>query len=123
MTDPLGLDAGAEALAFFAGAADGLTGGVSSMIFGAFVPGYDCFIQEHNTAFQVGSVTAQVVAAVVTVVATGGVGLLAVAGRYIAANGVKAAAKVPMGLRPEPTTVELYGCAGQSIYRDLQPNR
>ena len=46
-TDPMGLDAGEEIGAFLLGALDGVTGGLSSMVLEAAVPGYDCFIKAH----------------------------------------------------------------------------
>ena len=95
-TDPSGLDWQEELLAVGAGAADGLTGGLSSMILSAAVPGYDCFIQEHNTAFQVGSIVTQVAVAVVMIVGTAGAGAVLVAARYAAAAGIKAAVKTAL---------------------------
>ena len=92
-TDPSGLDWQDEVAAFGLGALDGATMGASSMLLSATVPGYDCFIQQHNTAFQVGSVVTQVVVAVVTIVATAGAGTVLVAARYAAQLGVRAALK------------------------------
>ena len=89
-TDPTGLDFGENLAAFGAGFLDGLTGGVSSMVLELTVPGYDAFIKSHNTAFQIGSVSAQVIVAVVQIVGTAGVGAIAVAGRYLVAAGAKA---------------------------------
>ena len=94
LSDPLGLDAGAEVLAFFAGALDGATGGISSMILGAVVPGYDCFIKSHDTAFQIGSVVAQVAVAAVMIVGTLGAGSVLVAARYVGMAGLKAGVKL-----------------------------
>ena len=95
-TDPTGLDAGEEVLAFLAGAADGASGGASSMLLGAFLPGYDCFIQAHNTAFQVGSIVTQVAVAVITIVGTAGAGAVLIAAKYAAVVGIKVAAKAAL---------------------------
>jgi len=92
-TDPSGLDWQDEVAAFGLGALDGATMGASSMLLSATVPGYDCFIQQHNTAFQVGSVVTQVVVAVVTIVGTAGAGTVLVAARYAAQLGVRVALK------------------------------
>jgi RHS repeat-associated protein len=77
-TDPTGLDwlsdFGAEAGAFGLGALDGLTMGISSMILSAAVPGFDCFVQQHNVAFTSGSVVAQVVQFAAIAVGTLGAG-------------------------------------------------
>lgn len=92
LTDPSGL-AAAEVGAFFLGALDGLTGGISSAILEEAVPGYDCFIKAHNTAFTAGSVIAQVAVAVVTIVGTAGAGALLIAAKYAVTAGVRAGIK------------------------------
>jgi hypothetical protein len=82
--------------AFLLGGLDGATGGLSSMILGATVPGYDCFIKAHDTAFQAGSVIAQVVVVAVMIVGTLGAGTLLVAAKYLATAGIKAAIKTAL---------------------------
>ena len=106
-TDPLGLDwlsdVGETVTAVGAGALDGITGGASSMIFNALVPGYDCFIQKNNTAFQVGSVAAQVIEAAI-MVATVVVSLGAAAPAAMAWAGAKMAIRA--GIKAAATSMK-----------------
>ena len=100
-TDPLGLDFWSDTwdnvVAGAAGVADTLTGGLSSMFLSAVVPGYDCFIEENQTAFSVGQVVGtviEVVAAVVTIVATAGTGTALVAAATMGRAALKAGIKM-----------------------------
>jgi len=97
-TDPTGLDWLADMGGFAAGVADSLTGGLSSVILSAVVPGYDCFVQKNATAFGVGQVVGTVVTVAVAAVAIvsgvgAGVGIAMLAGKAVAAVGVKALVK------------------------------
>lgn len=108
LTDPTGLDAwsdfGAELGAFGLGALDGVTMGLSSAVLSAVDPGYECFIQQHNTAFQVGSVAAQVVSAAVMIVGTAGAGTGLVVGMVAARVAIKVAVKTAVAAARKTVT-------------------
>lgn len=131
-TDPTGLDiwqqlataatekltgAGQELLAGAAGVVDSFTGGASSALLGAVVPGYDCFISQHSVAFTVGKVVgviAQIAIAIVAVAGSGGVALgpvlAGVAGRLALKASVKSA--VAAARRVVASAVERLGVRG-----------
>ena len=105
-TDPLGLSAQEvlnNVMSAGAGALDGLSGGVSSVLLEALVPGYDCFIKEYDTAFQIGSVTAQVIEAAI-MVATVVVSLGAAAPAAMAWAGAKMAIRA--GIKAAATSMK-----------------
>lgn len=96
-TDPLGLFSWDSLGAGLAGFADTITGGLSSMLLSAAVPGYDCFVEKHQTAFSVGQVVGTVVevaAAAVTIVATAGAGTALVAAATMGRAALKAGIKM-----------------------------
>ncbi len=77
------------------GAADAVTGGLSTEIIRAVAPGVDCFIEEHDTAFGagqiVGTIADIVVSTALIVTGVGGLAVLgAVAAKFAARTVVKA---------------------------------
>jgi RHS repeat-associated protein len=84
-TDPTGLDFWSDlagnAAAFGAGVLDGVTFGASSAILGAVVPGYNCFVSQHQGFFDAGSITGTIASSIAVTLFTAGAGAgLAVAG-------------------------------------------
>ncbi|MDB5335766.1 MAG: hypothetical protein JWN70_1385 [Planctomycetaceae bacterium] len=90
LTDPTGLefwgDFGNNALAFGAGLLDGATGGLSSMVLGALVPGYNCLIKD-NGWFVAGAV----VGTIASIALSGGAGAVVAVGRVAAGPAIKLA--------------------------------
>jgi hypothetical protein len=78
-----------QAAAFGAGALDSLTFGVSSLVLGAAVPGYNDFVAGHQAAFTAGSVVVMVIQVAVAIIGTAGAG----AGLAIGLVALKVAAK------------------------------
>lgn len=112
-TDPTGLDFGTEvgnnAIAGAAGALDGFTGGISSAIAGSVIPGYDCFIQKYNTAFQTGSVLAQVLPLLIP-----GVGLAVAGVSFLARSAARFALRQALRAA-ERTTVRVIESSGAAV--------
>jgi RHS repeat-associated protein len=96
-TDPTGLDflmdVGENALAFEAGVLDDLTWGLSGMILSQTVPGYDCFVANHETAFAMGTLYSQGVQLAVTI-GTAGAGTALGLGVFLLKTAVKDGLKV-----------------------------
>jgi RHS repeat-associated protein len=88
-----------QAAAFGAGALDSLTFGVSSLVLGAVVPGYNDFVAGHQAAFTAGSIAVMVIQIAVAIIGTAGAGAglaiglvaLKVAAKTAIKDGVKAA--------------------------------
>ncbi|WP_181408268.1 RHS repeat-associated core domain-containing protein [Schumannella sp. 10F1B-5-1] len=116
-TDHTGLDFwndfGQNALAFGAGFLDDTTGGLSSIILGAVVPGYDCFVADHQGAFTAGQIASTVVS--VAMIAIPGVGLAAAGLRMAAKVGVKAVAKTVVAAAKRTVTTAASGVRNAAI--------
>jgi RHS repeat-associated protein len=129
-TDPTGLDflsdVGDNALAFGAGVLDDLTWGVSGAVLSQMVPGYDCFVENHQAAFTAGVVVSQGVQLAVMILGTAGVGTGLAVGMFIlktaVKDGLKVAAKVTTKLLAKGAKTMLKSTlkASKSIGSDVK---
>jgi RHS repeat-associated protein len=78
-----------QAAAFGAGGLDAFTGGLSSVVLGAAIPGYNDFVAGHQAAFTAGSIAVTVIQIAAAIISTAG----AAAGVVIAVVALKVAAK------------------------------
>jgi hypothetical protein len=100
-----------QAAAFGAGALDSLTFGVSSLVLGAAVPGYNDFVAGHQAAFTAGSIAVMVIQVAVAIIGTAGAG----AGLAIGLVALKVAAKTAIKDGAE----DLERTAASAVERDV----
>jgi hypothetical protein len=119
-------DVGDNALAFGAGVLDDLTWGVSGAVLSQMVPGYDCFVENHQAAFTAGVVVSQGVQLAVMILGTAGVGTGLAVGMFIlktaVKDGLKVAAKVTTKLLAKGAKTMLKSTlkASKSIGSDVK---
>jgi RHS repeat-associated protein len=98
-----------QAAAFTAGALDSLTFGVSSVVLGAVVPGYNDFVAGHEAAFTAGSITVTVIQIAIAMVTTAGAVIALIAVKLAAKAALKAEGKAAARAA---TTLEREGLLG-----------
>jgi RHS repeat-associated protein len=117
-TDPTGLDflsdVGDNALAFGAGVLDDLTWGVSGAVLSQMVPGYDCFVENHQAAFTAGVVVSQGVQLAVMIMGTAGAGTGLALGLFLARTALKDGLKVAA-----KTTAKLLATGAKTIGKSV----